>query len=112
MKKYLFFIIFFIEGYSVHAYNFSAVSPSGQVLYYNIISNNEVQVTFPRSYSDYSSTYVEYYWGFERPIGNLTIPDSVNYSGITYSITSIGANAFFDCVDLTEVIIPNSVITI
>ena len=44
--------------------------------------------------------------------GNVTIPPTVTYSGITYSVTSIGKNAFDNCTGVTKVTIPNSVTSI
>ena len=41
--------------------------------------------------------------------GDVAIPSSVVYLGNTYSVNSIGDNAFRDCHDLTSIIIPNSV---
>jgi len=44
--------------------------------------------------------------------GELIIPESVEYDGHTYSVTSIGTDAFDVCRKLTSVSIPNSVICI
>ena len=44
--------------------------------------------------------------------GDITIPASVTYSNVTYSVISIGNNAFNYCTDLTSITIPNSVTTI
>ena len=44
--------------------------------------------------------------------GDVVIPESVVYNAKTYSVTSIGENAFEDCSDLTSVAIPNSVTSI
>ena len=44
--------------------------------------------------------------------GDIVIPESVKYSGITCSVTSIGEGAFRNCSDLTSVTIPNSVTSI
>ncbi|MBP5582785.1 MAG: leucine-rich repeat domain-containing protein [Bacteroidales bacterium] len=44
--------------------------------------------------------------------GNVTIPSSVTYNGNSYSVTSIGSEAFDHCSGLTSVTIPNSVTSI
>jgi len=41
--------------------------------------------------------------------GNVTIPPTVTYSSVTYTVTGIGDRAFFQCSDLTGVTIPNNV---
>ena len=42
----------------------------------------------------------------------MIIPSSVTYNGTTYSITSIGDDAFWGCWGLTSITIPNSVTSI
>ena len=44
--------------------------------------------------------------------GEVVIPESVEYDGIAYVVTSIGDYAFKDCEGLTSVTIPNSVTSI
>ena len=44
--------------------------------------------------------------------GTIRMPDLVTYCGISYSVTSIGVEAFEDCDGLTSVAIPNSVTSI
>ena len=44
--------------------------------------------------------------------GEVVIPESVEHEGTTYSVTSIGEKAFYECDDLTSVTIPNSVTSI
>ena len=73
---------------------------------YNITSSSvpyTVAVTYKgTSYSQYSGEYS----------GAVTIPESVTYNGVTYSVTTIDNSAFRDCSRLTSVTIPNSVTTI
>jgi len=40
--------------------------------------------------------------------GNVSIPETVNYGGITFYVTSIGEGAFEDCRDLAAVTLPPS----
>jgi len=102
------------------AYDFSAVVPSGQTLYFNVVGNGEVVVA-----------------SGENVYGSLLIPETVvkpstsmNYTivGISNSafrncvglisveieapIRSIGEYAFLGCQSLTSINIPNSVSTI
>ncbi len=45
--------------------------------------------------------------------GELVIPETVTYNGLTYSVTAIGNNAFSGCTGFTgNLVIPNSVTTI
>jgi len=88
--------------FRAHAYDFSAVAPSGQTLYYNISGNNVI-VTYPGE-SAFSG-----YTGYTEPVGNLFIPSTVIHNSVQYTVVAIGSRAFMDCRQLTSVIIPNSV---
>ena len=44
--------------------------------------------------------------------GTVIIPKSVTYENVSYSVTSIGGYAFWDCTGLTSITIPNSVTSI
>ena len=116
---------------TVWAYDFSATSPSGHTLYYEIISGTtNVGVVRPGTGSTYDN-YVT---------GNVVIPATVTYGGTTYNVTelrsvnyyygtfrncsgltsvtipnsvnSIGEGAFYECIGLISVTIPNSVTSI
>ena len=108
------FLLLYITGVGkclAANYDFSAVAPSGQTLYYKITDNNthEIQVTYPGGWSwkyrtssssgywyssHYSYWHLTSYYSFNKPDGNIIIPSHVEYNGILYTVTSIGANAF------------------
>lgn len=79
---------------SLHAYDFVTAG-----IAYNILSSTDqtVEVT-KRDGSKY--------------IGSVSIPSSVVYNGVSYSVIAIGNSAFYDCTSLTSVSIPNSVTAI
>lgn len=63
--------------------------------------------------SDGTSVTVTYNTSSDRGyVGSVLIPSAVTHSGIIYSVTSIGDNAFYECTGLTSVVIPNSVTSI
>ena len=91
---------------TAYAYDFSATCSTGQTLYYNITdaSQHYVEITRPGG-SDWN--------GFVKPTGNITLPSTVNYNGVTYVVKAIGYAAFKECGGLRgSLTIPNSVTTI
>ena len=50
--------------------------------------------------------------GNTKYTGNVTIPESFTYNGVTYSVTTIGKEAFSGCSDMTSIEIPKSVTSI
>ena len=69
-------------------------------IYYNF-NGNEATVTYKGSSP--SATFYEY-------IGDVTIPSTVTWEGITYPVTAIGESAFSNCLQLTGVTLPNSIV--
>ena len=102
MKKQVFLLfaamLFSQAAFAQSNYSFSAVAPSGQILFY--LNNGDGTVSVVAPTSNWS--------GYEKPTGNLIIPDIVENYGV-YNVTSIGNLAFSGCIGLTSVTIPNSV---
>lgn len=59
-----------------------------------------------------SVTYTGDIWSVGSYSGEVEIPETVTYNGVTYTVTSIGESAFYKCQDLIGVIIPTSVTSI
>ena len=67
--------------------------------YYKITGDSTVSVTYRNSnYNTYS--------------GRVSIPRTVTYDGVTYTVTAIDHLAFFNCPNLTDVVIPETVTAI
>ena len=62
--------------------------------------------------NDNTTVTVAGYLSDSKPTGDLNIPESVTYGGISYPVISIGDGAFNNCIGLTSVTIPNSVTSI
>ena len=99
MRKLFSLFMALLATTSLWAYDFQVGD-----LCYNITSSSTVEVTYQqlRSSSNYN------YYGLTSAI----IPSTVTYNGTTYSVTSIGDEAFCYCTSLTSITIPEGVTSI
>jgi hypothetical protein len=58
------------------------------------------------------TTNVEVIGNTTEYTGNITIPSTLPYNNVSYSVTSIGSSAFYGCSGLTSLTLPNSVTSI
>ncbi|MBQ9666997.1 MAG: leucine-rich repeat domain-containing protein [Bacteroidaceae bacterium] len=97
MKKYLtskFAIVVLMALFSLSA-NAYDVEIDG--IYYNLIAEDSV---------------AEVTSGDNKYTSEIVIPESIPYNDTTYPVTSISERAFYGCIGLTSLTIPNSVTTI
>jgi hypothetical protein len=89
---------------NISAHDIEIKNNEGVTIYYYWTNNKtELGVSFRgKSYTEFSN---EYY-------GNIVIPETVNYEGVNYKVTSIGNNTFRNCEEITSVVIPNSITSI
>ena len=90
-----------MTGTKAFAHNIKATNDDGVTIYY-VWTDNYTELAVSYRGEDYYSYDNEY-------TGNVVIPESVDYNGNTYPVTSINSRAFYDCGGLTSVTIPNSV---
>lgn len=89
MKKLLIVIILFLLPSLVNAYDVEK-----RFIYYNLISKTqEAEVTY----------------GDSKYGGTIDIPETITHDGITYTVTSIGPEAFRNCYSLKSVTIPKTI---
>lgn len=85
---------------AVQAYDFEVDG-----IYYNVLSLDDMtcEVTYKEERGgDYSFPYA----------GIIHVPETVTYSGRTFTVTAIGEYAFYSCENLVEVTLPGTIISI
>ena len=66
-------------------------------IYYNLAQNGNI--------AEVTNGDIEYE-------GDITIPSSINVNDTEYSVTIVGDSAFYKCISLTSITIPNSITSI
>ena len=96
MKKYFLLLTLLCLSLSARAHDAEVDG-----IFYNLDADNKTAtVTFQGdNYDSYNNEYS----------GDVVIPETVTYNGITYSVTSLGDDCFAGCSSLTAITIPNSV---
>lgn len=99
MKRITTLIALMMAAFVGWSQDFSAVCSTGQTLYYTITSSTApYTVTVDAPENGYGSDMT----------GALSIPATVSYQGVDYTVTAIGISAFYRCRDITEVTFPNT----
>ena len=96
MKKYFLLLTLLYLSLSARAHDAKVDG-----IFYNLDADDKTAtVTFKGDSPDsYDNEYS----------GNVVIPETVTYDGITYSVTALGDKCFRGCSYLTSITIPNSV---
>ncbi len=108
MKKTLLVILISILGISFSSqaqqYDFSSVV-SGNTLYFKITApaTNMVEIVTELANSPYYTT---------QPTGAIVLPNTVTNNAISYTITSIGNNTFYNCDNITSIVFPSTLVSI
>ena len=97
MKKLFLSIIMLAFAINVKAYDFTALAPTGQILFCNIVDSENHLIGLTA--------------GYPKPSGDLVIPETIHSGGVDWTITEIMDGAFREC-DITSVVIPNTVTAI
>ena len=101
MKKIIITLLLLATAMAARALSFWQPAPTGQMIYYTVISGTStVRVANPE-------------WDDNTPpTGTLVLPATVTNNGTTYSVVSLGIEAFRGCTGLTKVVIPEGVTSI
>ena len=96
-KKIVFTVVALLCSVAAYGYDFVVDG-----IYYSRLSQKSVAVTNMSRFNSENKTYV----------GDLVIPQTVTYEGVTYTITAVGDSAFVKCWKLTSLKLPETVTSI
>jgi hypothetical protein len=97
IKLLLLVVLVAVITFPVHAYDFMVDG-----IAYNI-NEDDTTVSVTLNANEYS---------FPTYSGDIVIPESVIQNGQTYAVTAIGGDAFYNCINLSSVSLPNSLLLI
>lgn len=98
MKKQILLILMMVLAVNtIKAYDFTAYAPSGQLLFCNILDQDNHLIGLTK--------------GTPQPTGDLVIPETLHSSGVDWTVTEILDEAFREST-ITSVVIPNTVTAI
>ena len=98
-------VLMSMTGAKAFAYDIAATNKDGVTIYYVWANDAKTELAVSFNVREQNTPSNEY-------TGNVIIPESVEYEGSTYRVTSIGVLAFIYCTKLSSVTIPNSVTSI
>lgn len=99
MKKFYALFWILVLAISAYAYDFSALDVNENLIYYNQLGGDSVEVTYE---AENALSYA----------GDIIIPSSVNDESTIYRVVRIGKKAFQNCNNVTSVSIANGVTSI
>ncbi|MCQ2327217.1 MAG: leucine-rich repeat protein [Bacteroidales bacterium] len=100
MKRILLSVISTLLAFSISAHDIEQINDNGDIIWYNITSPTTVSVTYEGA--SIAAFVGEYF-------GDIVIPASIQYEGITYDVTGIEGSAMYNCQNLTSVVLPNTI---
>lgn len=95
-------VLMSMTGAKSFSHDIAATNSVGVTIYYVWANNEKTELAVSYRGSEESSYSNEY-------SGIVVIPETVDYEGNTYRVTSIGDYAFWECKSLTSVIIHNGI---
>ena len=80
----------------------------GTTLYYIIDSTGDAMLVSPM-WPEYDEENDEVWLGYTKPVGAVTVPDSVSFAGSNYAVTRVGNDALYNCTEVTSVTLPSAI---